>query len=140
MEGSVHKLKATHRLNNNPDSREPNYLDSTHRWDEDIGTRIIQATVKNFPALTFSHFTYNADAVQTGFYLVGGGRGSFTNLMRKEVADLTESFADGKFKHFIASGASHCVTQTSIYRIEEEPVVVVFSDITARVLLKIPPC
>ena len=54
--------------------------------------------------------------LQTSFYVLGGGRDSFTGLMRDEVTTLQTS--QSNVKYWIGAGLGHCIGQGSGYYTE----------------------
>jgi hypothetical protein len=76
-------------------------------YRDNLGADIIISNAKWKRSANFAHYTSNADAVQTLFYLLGYGTGDWTELMRGEVEKMAASSTDN-IHFYIAPGDAHC--------------------------------
>lgn len=84
------------------------------RWRPLMGAYVVESSAAHRPATRFSMYTTNADAVQTGFYLLGGGNPlAWTRELRAEVAAVhARGLGVGTY---ISPGVGHCASQDGIF-------------------------
>jgi hypothetical protein len=73
------------------------------------GVYIINATLTTYPKQQFSSYTSNDDAVQSAFFTLGAGIGSWPMRMRELTSEIHANFPN-QYSTFIAPGTRHCRT------------------------------
>jgi hypothetical protein len=82
---------------------EPRY---TKAYRTDITGYIIYTTAHYYSHALFGAYSSNSDAVQSGFYYVGGGTQDWTTLMRTELSEVVGNSSN--VYTYIAPGDAHC--------------------------------
>eukprot|EP01065_Artemidia_motanka_P000454 TRINITY_DN10202_c0_g1_i1.p1 TRINITY_DN10202_c0_g1~~TRINITY_DN10202_c0_g1_i1.p1 ORF type:complete len:365 (+),score=109.80 TRINITY_DN10202_c0_g1_i1:57-1097(+) len=88
--------------------------DEMSKWRPQIGTYVWTSSAAHRPKDRFAVYTTNADAVQSGFYLLGGGNAlRWTQNLRDEVSAAHDKGLG--LGTFISPGLGHCASQTAIF-------------------------
>jgi len=90
--------------------------DEIRKFKPDMSCYLLDKMHAAYPNTVISAYTSNADAVQQGFYVLGGGGLDWTTRMRSLVSCYhTNITQPADVYTFVASGVGHCETQSNSF-------------------------